>query len=59
MPGAHKIGTAISGPRIADGNFMDIALLLKDYWCSEHLLAKPCCKEMHSLRLPGIILAIG
>ena len=24
MPGAHKIGAAISGPRIAGGNFMDI-----------------------------------
>ena len=28
MPGAHKIGAAISGPRIADGNFMDITLFL-------------------------------
>ena len=26
MPGAHKIGAAISGPRIAGGNFMDITL---------------------------------
>ena len=26
MPGAHKIGKAISGPRIAGGNFMDIPL---------------------------------
>ena len=24
MPGAHKIGAAISGPRIAGGNFMDV-----------------------------------
>ena len=24
MPGAHEIGAAISGPRIAGGNFMDI-----------------------------------
>ena len=28
MPGAHKIGAAISGPRIAGGNFMDITLFL-------------------------------
>ena len=27
MPGAHKIGAAISGPRIAGGSFMDITLL--------------------------------
>ena len=26
MPGAHKIGAAISGPGITGGNFMDIAL---------------------------------
>ena len=26
MPGAHKIGAAISGPRITGGNFMDITL---------------------------------
>ena len=28
MPGAHKIGAAISGPRIAGGNFMDTTLFL-------------------------------
>ena len=28
MPGAHKIGAAISGPRIAGANFMDITLFL-------------------------------
>ena len=28
MPGAHKIGAAISGPRIAGGNFTDITLLV-------------------------------
>ena len=28
MPGAHKTGAAISGPRIAGGNFMDITLFL-------------------------------
>ena len=28
MPGAHKIGAAISGPRITDGNFMDATLFL-------------------------------
>ena len=28
MPGAHKIGAAISGPRIVGGNFMDITLFL-------------------------------
>ena len=28
MPGAHKIGAAISGPRITGGNFMDITLVL-------------------------------
>ena len=28
MPGAHKIGAAISGPRITGGNFMDITLFL-------------------------------
>ena len=26
MPGAHKIGAAISGPRITGGNFMDTTL---------------------------------
>ena len=30
MPGAHKIGAAISGPRIAGGNFMDITLFLSN-----------------------------
>ena len=30
MPGAHKIGAAISGPRITGGNFMDTTLLLID-----------------------------
>ena len=30
MPGAHKIGAAISGPRIAGGNFMDITLFLRN-----------------------------
>ena len=29
MPGAHKIGAAISGKGIAGGNFMDITLFLK------------------------------
>ena len=29
MPGAHKIGAAMSGPRIAGGNFMDITLFLR------------------------------
>ena len=28
MPGAHKIGAAISGPRITGGNFVDITLFL-------------------------------
>ena len=28
MPGAHKIGAAIAGPRITGGNFMDTALFL-------------------------------
>ena len=28
MPGAHKIGAAISGPRIAGGNFMDTTIFL-------------------------------
>ena len=26
MPGAHKIGAAISGPRITGGNYMDTTL---------------------------------
>ena len=30
MPGAHKIGAAISGPRIAGGNFMDTTLFLSN-----------------------------
>ena len=30
MPGAHKIGAAISGPRITGGNFMDTTLFLKN-----------------------------
>ena len=29
MPGAHKIGAAISGPRITGGNFMDTRIFLK------------------------------
>ena len=29
MPGAHKIGAAVSGPRIAGGNFTDMRLFLK------------------------------
>ena len=29
MPGAHKIGAAISGPRITGGNFMDTTLFLR------------------------------
>ena len=36
MPGAHKIGAAISGPRIAGGNFMDITLFLT-CWGAEKL----------------------
>ena len=28
MPGAHKIGAAISGPGITGGNFMDTTLFL-------------------------------
>ena len=32
MPGAHKIGAAISGPRITGGNFMDTTLFLS--WVS-------------------------
>ena len=28
MPGAHKIGAAISGPRITGGNFMDTRIFL-------------------------------
>ena len=28
MPGAHKIGAAVSGPRITGGNFMDITFFL-------------------------------
>ena len=29
MPGAHKIGAAVSGPRIVGGKFMDMRLFLK------------------------------
>ena len=29
FPRAHKIGAAISGPRIADKNFMDTRIFLK------------------------------
>ena len=52
MPATHKIGAAISGPRIAGGNFVDITLFLnwlfpvpvlgafaltrKQYWWEEH-----------------------
>ena len=28
MPGGHKIGAAISGPRITGGNFMDTTIFL-------------------------------
>ena len=30
FPGAHKIGAAISGPRIADTNFMDTRIFLNE-----------------------------
>ena len=30
MPGAHKIGAATCGPRIAGGNFMDTTFFLGD-----------------------------
>ena len=34
MPGAHKIGAAMSGPRITGGNFMDTTLFLNfGIWC--------------------------
>ena len=32
MPGAHKIGAAISVPRIAGGNFMDMGIFLNNTW---------------------------
>ena len=31
MPGAHKIGAAISGPRITGGDFMDITFFFSDF----------------------------
>ena len=36
MPGAHKIGAAISGPRVTGGNFMDITLFLRREGESSH-----------------------
>ena len=38
MPGAHKIGAAISGPRIAGGNFMGTPLFLIDDDQITHLI---------------------
>ena len=32
FPGVHKIGAAISGPRIADKNFMDTRIFRADFW---------------------------
>ena len=37
MPGAHKIGATISGPRITGGNFMDTTLFLNHYEDKAHL----------------------
>ena len=35
MPGAHKIGAAISGPRITGGNFMDTTFFLNENDCRQ------------------------
>ena len=32
FPGVHKIGAAISGPGIADTNFTDTRIFLKNEW---------------------------
>ena len=42
MPGAHKIGAAISAPRIAGGNFMDIALFLSFIPPRQHEPVRVC-----------------
>ena len=36
FPGVHKIGAAISGPRIADKNFMDTRIFLKQEGGPKH-----------------------
>ena len=41
MPGAHKIGAAIFGPRITGGNFMDTTLFLTPGFFECLLLLKP------------------
>ena len=41
IPGAHKIGAAISGPRIAGRKTTDIRLVLILDWRSESLVRKP------------------
>ena len=53
MPGAHKIGAATSGPRIAGGNFMDIT-----FFFLKHVLQTPSfgfteriCKHRHTSHL--------
>ena len=51
MPGAHKIGAAISGPRITGGNFMDTRLgltyLLQRFlpWTTVLRIVKELTKE--------------
>ena len=54
MPGAHKIGAAISGPRITGGNFMDITLFLKKKGASrDGAHTQVCCvRKVADRKLP-------
>ena len=44
FPGAHQIGAAISGPRIADTNFTDTRIFLKIQKSAEHP-SSPCASS--------------
>ena len=43
FPGVHKIGAAISGPRIADTNFTDTKRIFLSFCCFKSLLAFILC----------------
>ena len=57
MPGAHKIGAAISGPRITGGNFMDTTLFLNKKNAKEPNRPNfaPLQGPHPSLNLPGYV----
>ena len=59
FPGVHKIGAAISGPRIADTNFTDtrIFLILADVWSLLAVLPKNSPKVVFLLGVVGCLEA--